>query len=279
MKLRPVWIAAAVTIGSIVTPTMHLAATDGEVLAANDPVAPTSARPHVLDDAFAEVLVRLGVCSGTPIEGTVYVVTAAHCVLTQTGEITKRTIVRDDVRYSPVAVLVDTDYHDHRSVQLDAAVLIMGQVLPGPAAQLGKVLPDSGYLTLAGYQPLDSDGSPLRGHHVNERPLPKGATGTRIVVPYEPAGCAAPVSELVVAAVRVTVSCGLVPGASGGGLYAEQDGEVVLVGIVSTVTADLSANGVVPLNSLHELLRHPDQYRHDFSTEHAQRQRTLRELT
>jgi hypothetical protein len=63
-----------------------------------------------------------------------------------------------------------------------------------------------------------------------------------------------------------------VPGASGGGLFTENDGELVLVGIVSTVTADLRANGVVPMTALHELLDHPDLYRHEFSTQHMHRE-------
>ena len=37
----------------------------------------------------------------------------------------------------------------------------------------------------------------------------------------------------------------------------------MLVGIVSTVAFDLSLNGVVPLESLRELLRHPEKYRHE----------------
>jgi len=45
----------------------------------------------------------------------------------------------------------------------------------------------------------------------------------------------------------------------------------VLVGILSTVTADLSANGVVPLASLHELLEHPDRYAHGFHRTQAPR--------
>ena len=61
------------------------------------------------------------------------------------------------------------------------------------------------------------------------------------------------------------VPCGLIPGASGGGLFAEVDGTIVLVGIISTVTFDQSANGVVPLDSLHELLEHPQRYRHDLT--------------
>ena len=68
---------------------------------------------------------------------------------------------------------------------------------------------------------------------------------------------------------RVMVPCGLIPGASGGGLYNEENGEIVLVGILSTVTADLSANGIVPLAALQELLQHPEQYAHGFSTAQA----------
>jgi hypothetical protein len=68
------------------------------------------------------------------------------------------------------------------------------------------------------------------------------------------------------------VPCGLVPGASGGGLFAEQDGELVLVGIVSTVTADLSANGVVPLAALRELLEQPGAYMHQFAAPQVHRE-------
>ena len=65
--------------------------------------------------------------------------------------------------------------------------------------------------------------------------------------------------------------CGLIPGASGGGLFVVNDGELVLVGILSTVTNDLTANGIVPLASLHELLEHPDRYTHRFATAQMRR--------
>ena len=240
--------------------------------ATTDTTATASTGPQLLDDAVGDLVVRLhgGVCSGTPITGTVYVVTAAHCVLTESGEVTQRTIVRDYVRYTAVAVLVDTDYHDHPSAELDAAVLIMDQVIPGPSARVGVSLPDSGQVTLAGFQPVDTDRSLLRGHTIHDHPIPKGATGTRIDIPYRPAGCVNSVDTLDVSVTRVMVPCGLVPGASGGGLYNEDDGEFVLVGILSTVTADLSANGIVPLASLHELLEHPDRYAHGFQGKDAQ---------
>src|SRR3954452_5414232 len=129
-----------------------------------------ASRPHRIDDDVAHLIVRLigNTCTGTPITGTVYVVTAAHCVLTKSGEVTQPTIVRDRVRYPAVAVLVNTEYHDHPSEALDAAVLVMAQVIPGPSVGVASALPDSGSVTLAGFQPLDSDGSLLRGPRRHE---------------------------------------------------------------------------------------------------------------
>ena len=59
---------------------------------------------------MADVLVRIrggGPCSGTPITGTRFVATAAHCVLDRDGNVESRTVVRDGVEYRAVAVLVD----------------------------------------------------------------------------------------------------------------------------------------------------------------------------
>ena len=134
--------------------------------------------PHLIDDAFTDVTVRLhgGVCTGTPITGTVYVITAAHCVLTESGEVTRRTIVRDHVRYPAVAVLVNTDYAAHPSARLDAAVLIMAQVIPGPSRRIGSSLPDSGQVTLAGYAAgRQRRGALDRGHGATDQSPPKGS--------------------------------------------------------------------------------------------------------
>ena len=124
-----------------------------------------AARPHLIDDAVADAIVRLlgPVCTGTPITGTVIVITAAHCVLTDNGEVTQRSVVRNGIKYPAVAVLVNTEYADHPREEIDAAVLIMEQVIPGPSAELGIALPTSGEVALAGFQPLDSDGTLLRG--------------------------------------------------------------------------------------------------------------------
>jgi len=265
---RPSRIGAVVTIAAIAA----IAPAGAPAAAGPSPtpdvpgfVVPASAasnpqQPHLLSDQVGDLVVRLTgeVCSGTPIRGTVYVVTAAHCVLTESGEVTQRTVVRDHVRYPAVDVLVDTRYHDHPSEAFDAAVLVMAQPIPGPSVRVGADLPDSGSVTLAGFQPLDTDGSLLRS---------RTGVDAETALPYGAAGCVDQIDALNVSADRVIVPCGLVPGASGGGLYAEQHGELVLVGILSTVTSDLAANGVVPLASLQELLAHPERYAHGFHAE------------
>ena len=73
-------------------------------------------------------------------------------------------------------------------------------------------------------------------------------------------------SALKVYDTRVMVPCGLIPGASGGGLYVHDEDGYVLVGILSSVTADYKVNGIVPLASVLELLAHPELYAHGFSS-------------
>ena len=80
-----------------------------------------------------------GVCSGTPITGTRYVATAAHCVLDRNGRPARRTVVRDGVTHDVAAVWVDTRYPDDPT--LDAAILELDRILPGPSATVGPRLP------------------------------------------------------------------------------------------------------------------------------------------
>jgi hypothetical protein len=211
--------------------------------------ANTPAGRRVLDGRLADVVVRVtgGIaCTGTPITGTPFVVTAAHCVLDQRGEIAGgRTVLRGGVEYPAVAVIVDREYHATQSTRLDAAVLVMDQPIPGPSATLGDHFPVDGQLTLAGFQRIDADGSlrPRRGGPVN-------ATALRAV-----AGCVVAAAAAQVETDRVKVPCGLIPGASGGGAFVERDGQPVLVGIISTVYGTAS-NGLVPIANLRDLLEH-----------------------
>ncbi len=138
----------------------------------------------------------------------------------------------------------------------------MDQMIRGPSAILGDVLPAQGPVTLAGFQPLDTDRSLLRGTRYDNRPHPHGATGGVIEIATAAAGCVHLVSDLKITTTQVNVPCGLIPGASGGGLFAESADHVILAGIISTVTHDLTYNGVVHLSALHKLLDHPDDFRH-----------------
>jgi hypothetical protein len=229
---------------------------------------PDSPAPRRIAGDVADVLVRIrggSVCSGTPITGTRIVVTAAHCVLAPDGTVASRTVIRDGVEYPAVAVLVDVRRHDTPTAALDAAVLVMSNPIPGPSATLGTRIPSAGGVTLAGFQPIDSDGSLLRGSNPHNLPVPAAAKqghGGVVEIETAPAGCHNDVATIEVTAASVWVPCGLIPGASGGGLFATHGDTVELVGILSSVSADITHNGVVPMASLLELLEHPADYLH-----------------
>jgi len=227
-------------------------------------------RPHVLHTDLADVLVRVrggALCSGTPISGTRYVLTAAHCVLNRNGEVTTpRIVVRDGVSYTALSVLVDTAYHDTPIPSLDAALLVMDQVIPGPSASIADGFPSSGFVTVAGLQPLDTDGSLLRGSRHDSLPLPQGAKAGEIVrIDYATAGCVHAAATAEFERDRVRLPCGLVPGSSGGGAFVLTDDGWTLVGVVSTVTANITANSLVPLSAVQRLLDHPSGHIHRFT--------------
>jgi hypothetical protein len=240
----------------------------GAAMENNADVADPS-RPHVLVGEVSELIVRVrggDVCSGTPITATPYVVTAAHCVLDADGTVaSSRTVRRDGVTYRPVSVLVDPDYQEAPGPSSDAAVLVMDRVIPGRSALLGESVPAHGTLTLAGYQPLDTDGSLLRGARYGDHPLPQGADTGVVTIENAPAGCVNLATAAVLHDSSVSFPCGLIPGASGGGLFANHADQFVLVGVTATVSFDLSTNGLAPSAAVHELLAHPDSYRYDMS--------------
>jgi hypothetical protein len=238
-----------------------------------------SAGPHLLEGPIAGVIVRVradGVCTGTPIAGTTLVITAAHCVLDDDGAVANDAIVtRGGVTFTAKSVLVDRAYHDAPGPALDVAVLIFDEEVPGPSAQLGDAIPTGGSVVLAGLQPLDTDGSLLRGTRHDDRPRPRGSTGGVVEIESAPAGCVRGADD-VDAAVEVHVPCGLIPGASGGGLFIERGGDVILVGVVSTVSANLQFNGVAPVTAVHELLADPEAHAYEFANELPTSARVLR---
>ena len=220
----------------------------------------------LLDDDVADVLVRVrgsSACSGTPIAGTRLVVTAAHCVLDGAGDVTAVTVVRDGVEHRHGRSLSTPGTHDAPSPHLDAAVLVHGPDHPGSRLRRsGTPCPLTGLVTLAGFQPIDTDGTLLRGTSYHDRPTPKGVTGGVVEIESLPSGCVDRASSIEVAGDQLKLGCGLIPGASGGGLFAKQGGKLVLLGIISTVGRDLSYNELTPLTALRELLDHPDEYTH-----------------
>ncbi len=99
-------------------------------------------------------------------------------------------------------MLVNPAYHDSPSPLLDAAVLVMDQVIPGPSATLGHEFPTEGPVTVAGFQPLDTDGSLLRGTRYDNRPLPQGANGGVVTIDSACAGCVQPASDAEITKAR-----------------------------------------------------------------------------
>jgi hypothetical protein len=221
-------------------------------------------RPRVLADHVANYLVRIrggAICTGTPIAGGTLVVTAAHCVLEADGDVAaSRTVLRDGISYEPAAVLVNPQYHRSPRARLDAAVLVMSSAIPGAAATLADTFPAAGAATVAGFQPLDSDGSLLRGTRHDDRPRPKSASGPLIKIETGVAACVGTVAALEITDAEVTAPCGLIPGASGGGLFVGSHQHPILAGVISTVAHDLSYNGLAPLAAVHELLNYPSTY-------------------
>ena len=190
-------------------------------------------------------------------------VTAAHCVLDTNGRVAATQIVLSDgSERAANAVFVNVDYHDAPSPRLDAAVLVMAEILPGPAAIISDRLPEHGSVTVAGLQPIDTDGSVLRGTTVHDRPQPHRATGPVVRIDSAPAGCILDRAELIVTD-QLSAPCGLIPGASGGGLFAERGEDILLLGIISTVANDLTSNGLTPIATIHTLLADPGSYRHE----------------
>jgi Trypsin-like peptidase domain len=271
------------TTTALLTPTATLeqSTTSGSSPGTTAVVAPPSGStvefdrelsgPHVLDTPAGEVIVRIqgsGLCSGTPLTGTKFVVTAAHCVLDENGAIDGHTrVLRDGIEYTPVSVLVNPEYHNSPSPLLDPAVLVMNQIIPGPSATLADQFPTQGLVTVAGLQPLDTDGSLLRGTRPDNRPLPGGAEHGIFKIATAVAGCIHLTSDAEVTDDHVRVPCGLIPGASGGGLFVEHNGELILAGIISTVAQDLTYNELVPLTALHQMLDNPIPYTHNLTAE------------
>jgi hypothetical protein len=187
-------------------------------------------------------------------------------VLDEHGRVERyRTVERHGLVTTATGVLVQPGLgrSPHRP---DVAVLVIAEPLPGPAAFLATAVPPDGTVTLVGYQPLDSDGSLLRGTRADDRLRPTGATGPIIRINSAPAGCSGPATAVHVESSLARVPCGLIPGASGRPLVTETARGFHLLGLISHVALDLSWTGVVPASAVRELLDRPLAYAHAMST-------------
>ena len=137
-------VSAVIATGSVSVGFADTLFVPDEQVAAGAQVGAFS-RPAVLNTRVADVLVRVrggANCSGTPILGGTLVVTAAHCVIDDNGQVAaSRTVVRDGESYKPAAVLVNRQYHDLRHVRLDAAVLVMSEAIPARQRISGSGFP------------------------------------------------------------------------------------------------------------------------------------------
>jgi len=192
------------------------------------------------------------------------VVTAAHCVVEKyTNKIGARydlRVERDGIRYDISEVLVDTAKTDRFNPAADVAILVLHEPVEGPGLLLTDSFTPEETATLIGYQPSSSEGSWLRGltyssHQDHMSSILKNH------VPM-PAACSLSDTDFKWSKNQHWwVSCGMVPGASGGPLIKSTPSGPALVGVTSSVDFELKFNGVVPVSKIHSLLDNQDAYR------------------
>ena len=215
-------------------------------------------RPRVLNTPVADLLVRVrggANCSGTPVMGGMLVVTAAHCVLDEDGQVAaSRTVIAG-----------------RRVVQAGGGPRQPEVPRLAPCPPRCRRAADVGGHPRCGgcprrRTPCDRSGdrgrhpaarlrrSLLRGTRYDNRPHPTAASGPVVEIESSAAGCVGPAADLQISHARVKVRCGLIPGASGGGLFVGAIERPILVGVISTVAYDLSYNELVPVAEVHRLL-------------------------
>ena len=144
---------------------------------------------------------------------------------------------------------------------LDVAVLVMDDPIPGPRQRSATSSPLQGMLTVAGFQPLDTDGSLLAEPAtttVHSHRAPPAASSRSTPRPPD-ASSGLPGRnrrQPREATVRPHPRC------VRRRRFVDDNGELTLVGVISTVDHELTFNRLAPMSALHELLNNPDAYTH-----------------
>ncbi len=228
---------------------------------------PTSTKPALIRRASQEEATHLvsvrskGRCSGVPLKGTLYVVTAAHCVLDQyTGKFTSKYDIRveyNDTRYDVSAVLVQETFAPSTGKVLsatDIAVLVLTKSIPGIGVDLGSREDILNGGTLIGYQPVAGEDTFYHPSKHSE------LTEIGLLANVAPAACTFTGDQVKTLKNFWSIPCGMIPGGSGGPVLVLKNGKLLLVGVLSSVDGSLSSNGITPVSIAAEMLRNPDKY-------------------
>lgn len=221
----------------------------------------------------SSILVRIrgqGVCTGTPIKGTLYVVTAAHCVIDKrTWKFTTRFniyVEYDNKHYDVTSVLFDTEAYPQDGQiysNRDVAVLILREQIPGVGIYLGEDSLIEKDATLVGYQPTNSIGSFYRPK--DDASLKQGTKDTGVVpLASAPAACSIRREDIEVREGFWAVPCGMMPGGSGGPMIVSIANNQYLVGVLSNINSSLITNGIAPVSAVLALIANPAKYAHSY---------------
>lgn len=232
------------------------------------PILAEAPEPRFASIFEADSLVHVraqGNCSGVPIKGTSYVVTAAHCVLdNNTGKFAPELRILVEYRENtyrvshvlvqetppPVVGVVQTDS--------DIAILVLTDQIPDIGVDLGQDADLEGGGVIVVYQSLESPREFYRPKKLADQWRPPDRSPG-----VAPAACEFTKRQAKQIDNFWLIPCSMLPGGSGGPVFSIKENEYYLVGILSSVSDDMSYNGVAPISIVETLLSNQSLYTHD----------------